>query len=396
MSSCRAIRDWLDRDASMLSDAERLLLEEHLAACDRCARARQQLLKVRDLVVAMPLQALTHQAHQRAIAKAMLQGRAASSRGTSSRIHAWGVCAAGVAAVAALTWWSLGDRSRDEPARRTVEVAVVTDAPRLSPPTAVLSGRVLADGVALTVGGEVPSEVPLHATEPTRIALPATTVMLAGETTIHWRRDAHALLLDTGSVDVELASSAGEPLRVVTEKFTVEVTGTVFQVTPRGVWVSRGSVRVLAPDGAVLAARVAAGEAWTTDAERPAPPRISGRALLARAQRAFTGRDCKAAENDADAALDAGLSRAESAEARTVLAECAQRTGRLEEAARRYEALATRFPDLGAGETALIAWARLEATRARTRHARALFERYLAQYPAGKFADDARRFLKSP
>jgi TolA-binding protein len=125
----------------------------------------------------------------------------------------------------------------------------------------------------------------------------------------------------------------------------------------------------------------------------PAAPaaRPSAARLLAQAREAFARLDHAGAERHADAALDAGPTRAQAAEARTLLAECAHATGRLDDALSRYEAIAARFGDLPAGETALFAAARLEASRGHAAAARALFARYLDRYPAGRFADDARR-----
>ena len=75
------------------------------------------------------------------------------------------------------------------------------------------------------------------------------------------------------------------------------------------------------------------------------------------------------------------------------LAEVAHASGALDLAVERYLAIAARFGALPAGESALYAAARIELRRSRASAARALLTRYLARYPAGRYADDARREL---
>lgn len=401
--SCRTVRDWLHRDAEDLTEADRLVLEDHLEACEVCRHARGQLVRVRDLAREMPLEPLGTHVHQRAIARAMLGGTAPIARRRWQAAHLAVVGGALCAATLAALWLVRGndDAASAPPAPRPEPVAISPAAPASS----VAGGQLLGDGIVLAVGSEVPDDAALHTEDGARLVLPAAEVELAADTTIRWARAQHALLLDHGRIDVQADPRAATRLRVVTKKFTVEVTGTIFHVTTREVSVARGSVRVLGADGTLLVASLTAGESWSLPAERP--PLASGSALapppttppiraetwLARARKAFTAGDCTSAEHHADAALDAGPTRGQAAEARTTLAECAQASGRVDEAVRRYEAIASRFADLPAGATALIASARLEDARGNARAARAMFRRYLTQYPDGPFADDARRYL---
>jgi TolA-binding protein len=149
-------------------------------------------------------------------------------------------------------------------------------------------------------------------------------------------------------------------------------------------------VRIVATDGAVLRAQLRAGETWNID--EPAPR--SAQVRLDRALLAFTNRDCKSAVQHARAALDDQPTRPQTAEARTILAECAQAAGRAAEAVRLYDTIAIEFRDLPAGETALVAAARIDLARGRTREARARFETYVERYPKGRLLDDAKHQLE--
>jgi tetratricopeptide (TPR) repeat protein len=113
-----------------------------------------------------------------------------------------------------------------------------------------------------------------------------------------------------------------------------------------------------------------------------------------RARASYAAGDHRSAERHANAALDASPTRGQEAEARTIFADCARAAGRLDDAVTRYEAIATKFADLPAGETALFAAARLEASRGRADAARVLVARYLTRYPAGRFVEDARLLRK--
>jgi hypothetical protein len=225
------------------------------------------------------------------------------------------------------------------------------------------------------------------------ITLPAVRAHHGADTTIRWETTRRALHVRGGVVDIDVDPAARLPFSVVTSRFTVAVLGTSFKVTDTRVSVTRGAVRIVASDGAVLVDKLAAGETWELPAEPSPPPRASARSHLGFARRAFAIKNWRLAESHADAALDAGPTRPEIAEARTILAECAHAMGRLDEAIRRYDGIVARFADLAVAETALIAMARLEGSRGRADAARVHFRHYLDRYPSGRFADDARRQL---
>jgi hypothetical protein len=133
-------------------------------------------------------------------------------------------------------------------------------------------------------------------------------------------------------------------------------------------------------------------------ARESAPPqaqRVPGRAepssLLARARHALAAGDTDRAAALVIQARALPLTRDGEAEADTLDAECALVRGDSAEAARRYAAVATRYPDLSAGENALFAAGRIEAEIGNTARALEHDRRYLERYPHGRFKAEAAR-----
>jgi ferric-dicitrate binding protein FerR (iron transport regulator) len=375
----------LHRNTSLV-EAEQILLEEHLETCAGCRRTREQLLLAREIAHHMPLDPMGATAHQRALARALLSRNAEQPQQRSWRFAPIAAAAA-LAGVIAL-WLATREQAMTKPALSPIAHAVHDAA--IEPVTAqVVAGELRAGTAALAPGAVVPERTSVQAIVETRVALPIGTFTVAADSAIQWASAEQAVTLERGSVEVEVDPKAATRLRVATPGFIVEVTGTVFTVTVQSVSVVRGSVRIVAHDGSVLVPQLAAGETWSLEPARPQV--ISARVWIERAVRAFAAGDCKSAEHHADAALDAGPTRPQAAEARTLVAECRQASGRLGEALRLYDVIASRFADLPAGETAAIAAARIEVARGRAGDARKRFERYLERYPAGRYADDARR-----
>ncbi len=420
--SCRSIRPWLHAERGALGEADRLVLEEHLQTCARCRADREHLALVRRIGAAVPAGSIGPRGHGRAIARALMAGPrdpARARRGVRWGVLAIAATAAATTAVAASFVIRSGGLDTSVPAAPSEHLSVPVPAPiperapapafvrapapapapeprqppripPAAPDVALAEGALLREGMALTSGAELPADVPLRAAARARVRAYGVSVVIAANSRIRWVRAERAILLEAGSVTVE-----GGPARIATDRFRVDASGAV-AITPRTVLVRRGSAAVTAAGGRVLAAHLGVGASWSLP-EPPAPAaRPSAGRLLAHARAAFARGDHAGAERAADAALDAGPSRAQAAEARTLLAECAHATGRLDDALRRYEAIADRFGDLPAGETALFAAARLEARRGRAAAARALFERYLDRYPSGRFAGDARRHTRAP
>jgi hypothetical protein len=185
------------------------------------------------------------------------------------------------------------------------------------------------------------------------------------------------VVLARGTLAIE--AGEGDPARLVTERFEVELEGAALTVDPTAVRVARGVVRVLDRSRRPLA-RVAAGATWKPS---QGPARPSHRAAPSSA----------GPSSSVAAPSSAAASARDDAEARMFLAEVAHANGELDLAVERYLDVATRFGDLPAGESALYAAARIELRRSRAAAARALLTRYLARYPAGRYADDVRREL---
>jgi hypothetical protein len=220
---------------------------------------------------------------------------------------------------------------------------------------------------------------------PSSIELPSLRIALADHTRVHWTSSDRLIVIEQGKIEIE---ASGEPARVITQRFEVELTDTDASIDKSGVRVRRGTARVVDRSRKLLA-QLEAGSDWKPAEPSEGKPRAKPANLeQARAQLA-AGQHADAAHT-AEAVLSRSLSRAEEAEARMFLADLAQTTGNFDVAVSRYETVATRFADLPAAESALYAAGRIEARRGRVDAARALFERYLQKYPNGRYADDVR------
>jgi hypothetical protein len=71
--SCGRVRDWRHRDALALDETQRLILDDHLAACERCRGDRHRMLVVRRVGAALPVPPAGSREYSRAIARALLE-----------------------------------------------------------------------------------------------------------------------------------------------------------------------------------------------------------------------------------------------------------------------------------------------------------------------------------
>ncbi len=395
--SCRHVRDWLHRDVEELDETQRLVLDDHLAACDPCRADRARLRQVRQIGGALPVPPTGAREHQRAIARALLEGSRPAAKPERRRI--WIPAAAGVGALVAIAALIavLTARGRGGAAPGT-EPAQASGIPQPqpqpqpqprpqpelqpAPATDVLeSGALRAGTTIVAAGATIPANTQLLAGQTSQARLASARVVIAAGTEVRWVPIERTLRLDRFAIEL------GDEAELTVDADRVHV--------------RRGQVRILDRAGVVLA-QLEAGAGWTPPIAavpaRPMPPlggrdAASAEVLMARARAQFAARDYKAATRTTEAALALGPRRADEAEARTFLGDIAQAEGDLGVAAARYAAVAADFAGTPAAESALYAAARVELRRARTDHARALLTRYLELHPAGRYADDVRRAL---
>jgi hypothetical protein len=374
--SCRATREWLHRDAVSLDEAQRLQLDDHLAACTDCRGDRERLRLVREVGTALPVPPAGAREYSRAIARALLEG--APSREPARRPRfVWLVPLAigGIAAAAVATAVVM----REEPAKQVVKPVPppVVDKPIVDKP--IVDKPVVEDVLA--------ANVHVYVEQATSGRLGSMQVAIAADSELTWSPQQKAIVLDEGRIEIDASSE----VRVVTERFAIELTDANVTVEPTGVNVKRGTVRVTDPSRKLLA-QLEAGSQW-----QPAEPATHKAKLtktppkLADARKQLAAGQHAEAERTTEALLARSLTRTDEAEARMFHADLAQAMGNLAIASSRYEAVATKFSDLPAAESALYAAARIEARQKHDDAARALYDRYLANYPNGRYADDVRR-----
>jgi len=263
------------------------------------------------------------------------------------------------------------------------------------------AGQSPGQTAAIVRGAAIPPDTALHAAHPARLRFAEVRVVVAASSDLRWSAATRTLVLVRGSLDVD--GAGGGVARVVTERFEVELGDVALTVDAGAVRVHRGRARIVDRERTLLA-HVESGATWRSSVPSVAPaPAAAAHAagpsattLLADACSQLAAQDYAAAERTAERVLATSPSRGDAAEARIFLADLAQVSGALDRAVTRYLAVAAEFADLPVAESALYAAARVELRRSRTGAARAVLERYLARYPAGRYADDARRELAQP
>ncbi|HMG22758.1 MAG TPA: hypothetical protein VK607_15595, partial [Kofleriaceae bacterium] len=160
---CRALRDVLHREVESLDEAARLQLDDHLAGCARCRGDRERLRLLRQVATSLPVPPAGSREYGRAIARALLDGRASAP----APVRAWPrraaiAAAAAAAAIAAVT---LIARGGDPPGVARID--------RASSTRSGMSGSALS-GPALSGSGEAPAGTPAVAASPGTPAVAAS------------------------------------------------------------------------------------------------------------------------------------------------------------------------------------------------------------------------------
>jgi hypothetical protein len=381
---CGRARALLLARAAGLSANERDALHAHLLSCGDC---REQARLLDEIVLAVAVTpSRTPAARERTIERALRQGleqtckpppfwksRSALAVGTV-------VLGGALAATVALVIMRGSERPPQPP---------LVEWPNLRPQETPLASE--------------PRELPAGV----EVAVAHARVRAVRRASISWNEKAATVKLDSGAIELDVDPALQRGFRVITEAFVVEVLGTRFTVDAAHVEVSRGTVRVLAPDGRVLVARLQMGQTWSPPQAAPAisepaaqPERRTHAAQpadvaeqLARARRDLANGEVARAEKEASSILVGTRERRQEAEARTLLAECAQARGQLDQAIAAYSVVAERFGDLPAGETALFAAGRTLADAGRHVSATHWLRRYLDRYPSGRFTVEAKERL---
>jgi TolA-binding protein len=392
----------LQKRASGLDESEQLRLEEHLSQCEACDGESRALAALRDLA----LQAgspLDDRARERAIQRAF-DGGPRRLPDAERRPLPLLAAAAALALAATTALFALLPKDGSSPAG----LLAFLDGEPIG--ERVLAGEIWESGRAIPAGGEVRSGAVLRSERGARIDLGSAVLELATDTRIRWLKESSTVNLQAGVVRAEVET--GNRFQVATDRFLVIVAGTRFEVSRQGVEVHEGRVRVLSREGDLLIAALGPGQSWkrepvaTAESEtgqrsfgslddtgRQPPP--SGRALLELARRHLSGGKTDAARRAVKAALGGKLSRAQRAEADTLLAECSLVAGDRATAARRYLQVASRYPELAAAENALFAAARLRVENGQRTEALALLRRYIEKYPNGRFETEVTRRLRA-
>jgi ferric-dicitrate binding protein FerR (iron transport regulator) len=267
--------------------------------------------------------------------------------------------------------------------------------------------------------------------------------------------------LYSGEIDVEVAPGGPGRFRVVASRFTVEVLGTHFIVQPERVVTLRGTVRVVDSAGQEVAV-LHGGQSWNVSAldQRPPvlpqerlsvdslapPPRASPVALaapgnqpitessvvpamrpnlqpspgpapaaathhtpdrnqarlgharvdmlLAEARSVLAAGEAKLARERIVAALDNHPSARQRAMAELLAADSFLVESRYSAALAAYRRTSAMFDGFPESETAAFATAQLLCERGSQADARSALQRYVERYPNGRFIEDARRKLR--
>ncbi|HET6335197.1 MAG TPA: FecR domain-containing protein [Polyangiales bacterium] len=399
---CTRIAALLQARAAGLSQANALVLEEHLAQCRDCSEQAQLLDGLRALsdAGAAPLSSGARQ-------RAVLQAFAVAERPSQPT-------AAGSSWLFPSAFGAL--------AATAIVVLSILRQPDLSlrADYHLISGS-LEHSVRAAESGEV--ETAIASRSGGVVALAHARVEFRSQTRAAWFGGARVLRLESGSVVADVDPAQHQAFRVDTARFRVLVLGTRFEVSSAAVRVTRGRVRVERPDGTELAelgpgdsyacpsapcqlrkTTVVSAEPIAASSVVPEPPPVAMpersnsparvERQLDQARLALAQRNLARARELVSNVLGEDLQARQRAEALSLRAESALVAGDLSEAAAAYRLVAQKFANLPAGENALFASARIDAERLSGTRAQAGLMRYLLRYPKGRFVKEATTRLR--
>lgn len=395
--SCSRARSILTSRAAGLDESQRLFLEEHLVECAEC-RAEARALSLASEALSEGFE-LDSKVRSRVFARAFAEATAPRVRSRTVRSRAWLIAAAASFALVASASVALYPRTE---VRLASVAAPALDASVWQP--RVISGRVAVGSRVLEKGEVVGSSAHIESKERAVVQLGPAEVTLDSGTRLTWNQKDASVLLDAGRVELEVVHRKERAFTVLTEEMRVDVVGTKFAVTRHDVAVAAGKVRVtLLADRSLhdlgpgerfdLGASASGGVLPNDDTERgTAKPPINVSAVLASARRELSAGRVDRARAEVQRALGGRPTPAQTAEANSLLAECALVAGDSKSAQAGYAKVAKENAGTPAGETAAYAAARLEKDPKR---ARSLLEDYLRRYPKGRFRSEVQNRLSA-
>ncbi|HEY7376280.1 MAG TPA: FecR domain-containing protein, partial [Polyangia bacterium] len=280
---------------------------------------------------------------------------------------------------------------------------------------------VVAGDVTVVPGG---GPVTVRSARGGEVRLADASTALAPATELVWQHEHRIVELREGALTVDIPHRPGQHFEVRTPHFIVQVVGTRFTVDMKGVMTEHGTVRLLSPDGKLIG-YLEGGHAWSmpdtasAGAEVPAhtaapppegpaavvaEPAVAAQAAattttaapnaeelaqtrLGRARRALARGNAREARKVVEPLFHLG--RDVASEARALYAESFLIERRYADAIDGYLIVVRDFPSTPQAESALYAIAQLQAEDGRTSDARRTLQRYLTNYPHGRFAKEA-------
>jgi tetratricopeptide (TPR) repeat protein len=377
MISCGRARTIIDdHQRGAAGDGARLELDRHLAECAAC-RADRAGYEILGVLKGYEPPQLGGAARARIVERLVSGGAPPEARAARRWPRLLAAAAALVALAAgaqAIARFSAGRRSAPLEIVRTAPAELAPRAPAPASPDQAIA---------------------IRADRPGRLELPSLALSYGADARLSLDPKARVLEIEQGEVDLT-AAAATAPLRVVTTTFVVEVMASRVQVASSSVRVVRGEARILDLGGHELA-RLPEGAAWSAGpqaaakAARPSGP--SAAQLLERAHAALVAGSHAQARALADRAIEAGADARERARADLLRADSLLAERRPEAALAAYRRVAADHPRTAEAEDARFFVGQILFERGRRAEAESALAAYLADYPGGQYAREAREHL---